>query len=87
MRLIDADKLECVYAILPQDASEDYKEGYGDGMKHVLEIVDGLPTITIPQWIPVSERLPEGDADVLISYRYKEGEGDTSHVYIDITSY
>ena len=40
-----------------------------------------------PQWIPCSERLPEDDTDVLISYRYKDGEGDTSHVYIDTTSY
>ena len=39
------------------------------------------------RWIPVSERLPKEDTDVLISYRYKEGEGDTSHVYIGITSY
>jgi len=38
-------------------------------------------------WIPVEERLPEEDVDVLISYRYKEGEGDTSHSHIDITSY
>ena len=39
------------------------------------------------RWIPCSERLPEEDTEVLISYRYKEGEGDTDHVNIDITSY
>lgn len=39
------------------------------------------------QWIPCSERLPEEDVEVLISYRYKDGEGDTSHVNIDITTY
>lgn len=40
-----------------------------------------------PHWIPVTERLPEQDIEVLISYRYKEGEGDTSHTYIAITTY
>ncbi len=39
------------------------------------------------RWIPVSEKLPEEDTEVLISYRYKEGEGDTSNTYIDITTY
>ena len=39
------------------------------------------------QWIPCSERLPEEDTEVLISYRYKKGEGDTDHVNINITSY
>lgn len=67
MRPIDADELECVYAILPQDASEDYKEGYGDGMNYVLEIVDDLPTIASVKWIPVSERLPEVGQSVLLS--------------------
>lgn len=38
-------------------------------------------------WVSVKDRLPKEDTDVLISYRYKEGEGDTSHVDIDITSY
>ena len=51
-----------------------------------VEEMQGLPSAE-PRWIPVTERLPEIDTDVLISYRYKEGEGDTSHAYIDITSY
>jgi hypothetical protein len=42
---------------------------------------------TVNEWIPVSERLPKEDTDVLISYRYKEGEGDTKHRYLEITSY
>jgi hypothetical protein len=51
------------------------------------EMVYDAPTIEEPKWIPCSERLPEEDTEVLISYRYKEGEGDTDHVNIDITSY
>lgn len=52
-----------------------------------IEILNYSPAVDIPQWIPVTKRLPEEDKEVLISYRYKEGEGDTSHVKIDITSY
>lgn len=57
------------------------------GLVEVKLRIEGMPTIDPARWIPVSEKLPEEDTDVLISYRYKEGEGDTSHVYIDITSY
>lgn len=46
-----------------------------------------VATQSASQWIPCSEKLPEEDTEVLISYRYKEGEGDTDHVNIDITSY
>ena len=50
--------------------------------------IGNLPSAQPEQrWIPCSERLPEEDTEVLISYRYKEGEGDTDHVNIDITSY
>lgn len=50
-------------------------------------ITAAIETLEECQWIPVMERLPEEDTEVLISYRYKEGEGDTDHVNIDITSY
>lgn len=39
------------------------------------------------KWIPCTERLPKEDTDVLICYKYREGEGDTNHARIDITSY
>ncbi len=43
--------------------------------------------VFVGKWIPTSESLPEEDVVVLITYRYREGEGDTSHAYIDITTY
>ena len=53
--------------------------------KDVEDMISCIPSAQ--QWIPCSERLPEEDTEVLISYCYKEGEGDTDHVNIDITSY
>lgn len=55
-----------------------------DSEKEQHEVMERLNSMN---WIPISERLPEEDTEVLISYRYKEGEGDTDHVNIDITSY
>jgi len=48
---------------------------------------DGYAAEKQGKWIPCEERLPEEDKEVLISYRYKEGEGDPRHVDIDITTY
>ena len=56
----------------------------GDAIKKLIKLPSAQSE---PHWIPCSERLPEEDTEVLISYRYKDGEGDTSHVNIDITTY
>ena len=58
-----------------------------EALEKVPSAQTDVPDIKVGTWIPVSEGLPEEDTDVLISYRYKEGEGDASHAYIDITSY
>lgn len=73
-KLIDADALwmDIIHAM--------------DYCDDILEIIERQPSAE-PQWIPCSERLPEEGVKVLISYRYKEGEGDTSHIDIDITTY
>ena len=81
MRLIDADRLKRQVEGRSWRAKEKF-----------IELIDTAPTIEAEpvkhgRWVPVSERLPEEDTEVLISYRYKEGEGDTSHVDIDITTY
>ena len=83
MRAIDGDALIAKYG--DWYTEEGTEEGYIGTIKG---IVDSMPTIEPePHWIPCSERLPEEDVEVLISYRYKEGEGDTSHIDMDITTY
>lgn len=83
MRLIDAD------AVL-EELKRMEVEMMPAKLAHIYTavVVEDAPTIdAVPRWIPCEERLPNDDEDVLISYCHKEGEGNTSHVYIDITSY
>jgi len=82
--------IECEY-FLTKDKHraviEDMKHEAGDDV-HIVLLAPGMRVAKpAPQWIPCSERLPEEDTEVLISYRYKEGEGDTSNTYINITTY
>ena len=88
-KYIDADELlkqlnSCKY---PAEKTTMRQVTYNSAISDACRIVDAIPAVDIPRWIPVTEKLPEEDKEVLISYRYKEGEGDTSHVKIDITSY
>ena len=92
MRLIDTDAaIEAVCEevmdrfFVPPSAGYDVAE---EALKKLPSIQPDTNCSGFPNnWIPCSERLPEEDTEVLISYRYKEGEGDTDHVNIDITSY
>lgn len=85
----DADELlqwlsSCKYSVeKPTMRQATYNAAINDACR----IVDIIPAVDIPRWIPVTEKLPEEDKEVLISYRYKEGEGDTSHVNIGINTY
>ena len=58
-----------------------------EGKETIEAFLMAIEALNQNQWIPCEERLPEDDTDVLISYRYKEGEGDTRNIKIDITSY
>lgn len=64
-----------------------HSNGFNTALVAVECDLDKVPSAQPQRWIPVTERLPEEDVEVLITYRYKEGEGDTSHAYIDITTY
>ena len=57
MRLIDADALKKVYVDL------EFSSDMGDA----IEILDNAPTIE-PKWIPVTEKLPKDDEDILVTY-------------------
>ena len=48
------------------DMSDHYDRGFADGLGVAEMFIDPLPIADEPQWIPVTERLPENTADVLV---------------------
>ena len=62
MRLIDADAL----TVELMDSDLDHLQR--DDWKEIIQIVADAPTIEQPQWIQVSERLPEELAEVNITW-------------------
>ena len=64
MRLIDAD------ALMTELMDSDLDHLQRDDWKEVIQIVADAPTITPePHWIPVTERLPNRDELVLVTYK------------------
>lgn len=78
----NAEKFKKIFGLYATELwampAKDFLEWLNDDVNDI-SIDDG--------WIPVTKMLPDDDTDVLITYRYKDGEGDTSHTKIDITSY
>lgn len=67
MRLIDADRLSLAKF---QSEAVTYQKGWNDAIDTIIE---NEPTVR--QWIPCSERLPEGDIDsCLVTVKYKTKE-------------
>lgn len=64
MRLIDADELQIKLASLSRLARSDTHKSL---LGRVLYIIDQMPTITIPQWISVEERLPERNGEYIVT--------------------
>lgn len=71
MRMIDADALQIKIASLSKLARSDAQKSL---MGRVLYIIDQMPTITMPQWIRVEERLPE-PPDERYKCRYADANG------------
>ena len=63
-RLIDADALQIKIASLSKLARSDAQKSL---MGRVLYIIDQMPTITMPQWISVEERLPERNGEYIVT--------------------
>lgn len=82
------DRQAAIDALSKLMDTDGFRDGWAVSRMNVKCMLESLPSAQPEQrWIPCSERLPEDDTDVLISYRYEEGEGDSGHVEIDITSY
>lgn len=74
MRLIDADLLGLTDMEIIM-CNGDYKEA----LKMLIDKIEHAPTIEQPHWIPMTERPPEVDVDVLVT----EDTGGMKEVLID----
>ncbi len=63
MRAIDADELLKV-TVKRNSIWNAITNSSGEGLE---EIINSQPTIEIPGWIPVTERLPEKNVEVLVT--------------------
>ncbi len=94
MRLIDADALQ-VALVEEGQANRGGKYAWGEpwelNWEEIYQTIINAPTIEPEQkesgWIPVSERLPDADVDVLVTVYFKENEAKHKPFrYIDVAN-
>jgi len=79
-RLIDADDI--AYESIDSSDTNRHEYYYGTGIIAVRkEDIDDMPTIEQPEqrWIPVTERLPEDDTEVVVSCTDDSGDSEFSY--------
>lgn len=75
-------------------AMDDFPMGYPDPVQAVLAMLKTEPSVYVPRWIPVTERLPEKSGEYLVvldsliyfSWFYKD-DGVWSFKNADITAW
>ena len=69
MRLIDADAFDERVRVAGGMSEEELTEDFKDGIQAVLYMLSKQPTINPePHWIPVTERLPENNDPVNVTW-------------------
>lgn len=100
MRLIDADELIFHLNDYALTEAPDDRESIGErriskavysAIKNCMKAIEGQPTVVnASEWIPITERLPEDDAYILLSFenftmpligRYEEDENGNGNFY------
>lgn len=83
MRLIDADAL---LDRLPKcDLDHDEKITRSGAIMDMICMVDTAPTVEVPQWISVTERMPKAEKPVLVMYTFGNTPKVTKAIYEDGT--
>lgn len=77
-KYIDADELlkrlnSCKY---PAEKPTMRQATYNAAISDACRIVDAIPAVDIPRWIPVTERLPEEAGQYLVSGKYANEDGE-----------
>lgn len=85
MRLIDADALKgCACTVMEVGVADTYAPRSTFSAVPV-RFIDEQPTVEVPRWIPVTERMPKAEKPVLVMYTFGNTPKVTKAIYEDGT--
>ena len=62
--------IEEIQSSLEIPSYSEHDDGFDDGLKYVLDLIEKAPTLTPPnEWVSAEERLPEVGQEVLVYWR------------------